>query len=377
LGMVGGQYISRFIEEIKSWKKYLDSGYRLALYAGLMIIGAVFTCWKFVINFEQIAQGVTFVNANSTWWELLTLWGWDLFMGLSLLGLIGYKILKGKVVLLVDWLMVSWWLMGVLLIILPELIYVKDIYISDYHRANTMFKLVYQSWTMFAFVGAYTVVRWWHEIREKMLPIKVWLPWFVFSALGIAVMMPYPAKAIDSFYGRFRLNEESNLNGTDWLRVMSPSEANVMDWLNTLPDQPAILESVGESYTEFNRFSAYTGLPTIEGWTVHEWLWRGGYPQERISEVELVYTANSIDETRMLTVDDTDAQLDPLTNSLPKKTVTIGDVRKILDKYNIKYIIVGDKEREKYPNLNEALIASLGKIVFQSGDSRVYEVMSQ
>jgi len=24
-----------------------------------------------------------------------------------------------------------------------------------------------------------------------------------------------------------------------------------------------------------NEFSAYTGLPTIAGWWVHEWLWRG------------------------------------------------------------------------------------------------------
>ncbi len=35
-----------------------------------------------------------------------------------------------------------------------------------------------------------------------------------------------------------------------------------------------VLEANGDSYTGFERVSASTGLPTILGWYVHEWLWR-------------------------------------------------------------------------------------------------------
>ena len=34
------------------------------------------------------------------------------------------------------------------------------------------------------------------------------------------------------------------------------------------------------SYTEQNMVSA-AGVPTIQGWRVHEWLWRGGYERLR------------------------------------------------------------------------------------------------
>ncbi|PIU73100.1 hypothetical protein COS78_03925, partial [Candidatus Shapirobacteria bacterium CG06_land_8_20_14_3_00_40_12] len=84
-----------------------------------------------------------------------------------------------------------------------------------------------------------------------------------------------------------------------------------------------------------------------EGWLVHEWLWRGGYdgPGSRATEVSVIY--ESTDSTK---------------------------VKEILQKYNVEYILVGDQEREKYPKLNESVIASLAHVVFQSADTRLYEI---
>ena len=82
--------------------------------------------------------------------------------------------------------------------------------------------------------------------------------------------------------------------------------------------------------------------------SVHEWLWRGEYGPfaDRAAEVQKVYEG-------------TDEQV----------------AREVLAKYKVKYIFVGDMERKKYPALNEQLIQKLTKVVYHSGETRVYEVL--
>ena len=99
-----------------------------------------------------------------------------------------------------------------------------------------------------------------------------------------------------------------------------------------------ILEANGDSYSEYCRVSAMTGLPTVLGWYVHEWLWRGDTADlnEKSAEIQAVYTAS-----------------DPRA------------AEAILEKYEVEYIFVGSCEREKYGDaLNEELLAELGEVVF-------------
>ena len=50
-------------------------------------------------------------------------------------------------------------------------------------------------------------------------------------------------------------------------------------------------------------------------------------------------------------------------------------VRALLTEYGVSYIFVGSKEREKYEDsLNNALLQSLGEIVFMDEDSGTYIV---
>ena len=109
-----------------------------------------------------------------------------------------------------------------------------------------------------------------------------------------------------------------------------------------------MLEAVGDSYTTFNQISMATGLPTIEGWVVHEWLWRGGYeqPGARADEVQKIY--ESKDEKEVLS---------------------------LLQKYSVDYIFVGAKEYEKYKDINEKNFDKLGaKIIFTSGQTKIYKL---
>jgi uncharacterized membrane protein len=112
--------------------------------------------------------------------------------------------------------------------------------------------------------------------------------------------------------------------------------------------QPVILEAVGDSYTTFNQVSVATGLPTVQGWIVHEWLWRGGYdqPAARQQEVAKVYESSNLEE-----------------------------VRSIIDKYQIKYIFVGDKEYEKYGQIDIDKFEKINaKVVFQSGKTYLFQL---
>ena len=107
-----------------------------------------------------------------------------------------------------------------------------------------------------------------------------------------------------------------------------------------------MLEANGDSYTGYERVSAMTGLPTILGWYVHEWLWRNDVEDlnEKSADVQTIYT--SADE---------------------------GQVEALLEEYEVSYIFVGSKEREKYgENLNETLLRGLGEIVFEDASSGTY-----
>ena len=55
-----------------------------------------------------------------------------------------------------------------------------------------------------------------------------------------------------------------------------PEDASAIRWLkNNVKGTAVVLEAPGDSYKDYdNRVSAMTGLPTVLGWYVHEWLWR-------------------------------------------------------------------------------------------------------
>ena len=111
-----------------------------------------------------------------------------------------------------------------------------------------------------------------------------------------------------------------------------------------MPYQTVILEATGNPYSYFARFSANTGLPTVLGWANHEGLWRGHDTtvMSRRDDVMRIYNAPSLEA-----------------------------VSPVLDKYGVRYILVGDVEREEHP----AGLAKFGSlpIAFQSGGTVIYK----
>jgi len=230
-------------------------------------------------------------------------------------------------------------LLSTLLIIIPEFIYIKDIYPGHY-RANTMFKLVYQSSIMLSIASGYIIVRIISNFKFSYLKLGYW----VIGSIGLLLVTIYPYFAINSYYN---LKTYQGLDGIKYLKTLYPTDYEGILWINkNIKGQPVILEAQGDSYTDYARVSANTGLPTVLGWTVHEWLWRGTYdiPCPRIPEVQTLYEAESIEDTK-----------------------------KLIDKYNIRLVFIGDLEREKYPKLNEEKFKLLGKVIFQNGNTKIYK----
>ena len=74
------------------------------------------------------------------------------------------------------------------LIIIPEIGYIKDIYITDYRRANTMFKLVYEAFIMYAIVSGYIFIR----LRKSILLKIFFVLIFIGPRILVSRMVRYP-----------------------------------------------------------------------------------------------------------------------------------------------------------------------------------------
>ena len=308
---------------------------------GCLLLAILFSL-PFHLNFKSIATGVGLVDFHSPPWMFLVLWGLPLVSTVSFLvfslihkPVTSHRLLVTDVFILIL-IIISW-----VLIIIPEFLYVKDIYIHSYQRANTMFKLTYQSFVMFSLVSGYVIVRILTSLRQKFLKLVCCLL-FVVCCIFIFI---YPYFAVRSYYG---LKIYQGLYGLGYLKNLYPEDFKAILWLKeNITDQPIIIEAVGESYTDFARVSANTGLPTILGWRVHEWLWRGSFdePALRTEEVRKIYESKNLEETQTL-----------------------------LGKYKVNYIFVGTLERRSYRQINEEKFSEIGKLIFHEGQTKIYQL---
>jgi uncharacterized membrane protein len=56
------------------------------------------------------------------------------------------------------------------------------------------------------------------------------------------------------------------------------------------------------------------------------------------------------------------------------ETSDINLAKNMLQKYNVKYVFIGQLEKQKYPKLEEEKFGKLGKIIFNNGTTKIYEL---
>jgi len=359
IGLFGFLTIGREMQfSFKNIKLILNKVVVKNIIVTLGVTGGIFliSVLPFLVSFKPFVNGVAvncppaaLANKNigpiifegtekcqkSPLWMMCVLWGFFAYCGVGL-WLPEHNKDENRSRLLL------WALYSSCLILFAEFFYFKDIY-PQHFRSNTMFKLGYQAFIMMSIVSGYTVVKIWLQ-KKKSLGVKMYL-------LGciplLFLVMIFPFFAVRSYFNG--LNSYRGLYGLSWMEEKYPDDFAAVMWLNkNISGQPVVLEASGDSYTDYERVSTFTGLPTVAGWVVHEWLWRGSYDPiaKRAMDVATIYESEDL----MLT-------------------------QALIDKYQVKYIVLGKMERERYANLNEEKISGLAKIVFSQGLTVIYQII--
>jgi len=226
--------------------------------------------------------------------------------------------------------------LGALLILGPDFLYLRD---NFGYRINTIFKFYYQAWIVLSLAAAYGIVILFRNLRGAANVL-----FSVLFALVLIAGLTYPTLSIFNKTNGFNPPFERTLDDFDRVQRENPDEAAAITWLRSAPEG-VVAEAVGGAYSSYGRISIYTGLPTVLGWGNHEGQWRDQALQgTRQGDIETLYTTSDWVTTQ-----------------------------EIIDRYNIRYIFVGNLERSSY-QVNEEKFNRFLRPGFQQGSVTVYEV---
>ncbi len=220
-----------------------------------------------------------------------------------------------------------------------EIFYLKDPYGEKLYRMNTVFKLYFQSWILLSVATPWCLL--------KLLSRRwSWVPARQTVAVAMAVLLAasacYPVGL--SLERAGAIGDRETLDGNAYLAREHPDDYAAIEWLrHNVADLPVILEATGNPYSYYARFAANTGLPTVMGWANHEGLWRSHDRdvEERKSEVMRIYQAPTLEA-----------------------------VNPLLDRYHVRYVIVGEVERKDYGHGVEKFDSL--PVAFRHGDTVIY-----
>lgn len=381
-------------------------------FAGLVFVSCSF---PFLKSFKNFTGGITPVDFRSPLWMLGVLWGFQFFMFFSFFIFLFFRKIGKREVLAKtfagffgvkvkvlnenssaesnfqasDLFIIFLFIASFFLIVFPEIFYVKDIYIHEYQRANTMFKMTYQAFILLYISVPYIFFRIFQHVKDNLKKIFLFpvIIFFALAILGLFAVSIYPSYAINAYYG---LKNYIGLDGLKYLQSLYPDDYKLINWLKSSEGQklrsknsqilrpqlefdskntiwpkpqsenflPVILEGVGDSYTKYARISANTGFPTVLGWPVHEWLWRNSYKADGTSTGYDLPGRRTADVLKIY------------------ESVDLNETKNLLKEYQVDYVWVGQLEREKYKNLNEKKFLQLGKVFLKFGNSTLYKVQS-
>ena len=348
----------------------------LPVTAMVVLLGVLFSL-PFHLHFEPFSSSIGIVTTRSEVDKLLVLWGFFWFSsvvftlavlstGTGRIGavnsfakkmisiianLFGLDVItrksksddKSSGITLMDLFVFTMIITALFLNAFPEFFYFKDIYQNDHYRANTLFKLGYQSFILYSVITAYIIFR-----LNQLLSKNSYNLWLIVFVFGLISVMSYPYFAVKTYYNSFK--NFRGLNGLSYLDKKYPDDYKAILWIiENIKEPEVIIEAVGESYTDYARVSANTGLPTVVGWRVHEWLWRGSFDPvgKRTEEVQAAFTT-------------TDEKV----------------LSDFIKKYDVKYVFIGNLERKQYKELNEQNFKDIGEEIFRSGKTVIYEIIS-
>ena len=227
---------------------------------------------------------------------------------------------------------------SMLLILVPELFYIGDVYGN---RMNTVFKLHYPVWIFLSICSAYSIYQW---TKGSIRTPKFFKYLYTLIACLMLICAFYysPAAAMTKI-------SESNISGfRDSDSGLKESELSALKFAKSNIDiNQGILESVGE-WDGSGFISRNTGIANIVNWPGHQNQWRDSNPEiyQRATDVEIIYSTTNIDQAKSL-----------------------------LYKYEIDFVYIGRQELNQYTNNQLVKFGSMGTLVFGSMDNiRIIEI---
>jgi YYY domain-containing protein len=234
---------------------------------------------------------------------------------------------------------------------------------GDIARMNTVFKFYLQAWTMMGMVAAYAfwrlVILPWNSLRAGR---TLWMG--LLTVLLVAVFI-YPLAATPvRVKDRFEQLPPTD-DGLSYMQTATyQDERGPMDlkydydaiqWLRQNVDgTPVIVEGTEPIYRWGSRISVNTGLPTVLGWDWHQTQQRWGYQDmvsARENEVNNFYVTN-----------DTNA------------------AQSFLQKYAVRYVVVGNVETKYYPQTGLAkfnqMVGRQLEVAYQNPGTTIYRVLT-
>lgn len=325
---------------------------------GVLILGiSELVSLPFNLKFHKMVGGIALAEKHSEFYQLMVLWGLPALLVIGFLIVLIREEMKRRRSVneqtdeeksRLPWLqqlqesdlMVA--ILGLCamgLVLVPEVIYVKDIFYAGFPRCNTMFKLTYQAFILFGICMGYIIVRFLacHKSRAQVTG-------GIIGAIVLFMTLGYWGTATRQWFGDYQNVENyKGLDASTFIDTLLPDDAEAIDWINeNITEQVVVLEANGDSYTPYERVSVLTGMQTVMGWHTHEWLWMDDLEMVdgRGADVTTIYTSTDVNE-----------------------------VQQLIDTYGISYIFVGTLEHEKYETVNMELLRSLGEVVYEKTDT--------
>lgn len=301
-----------------------------------IIILSLFFVIPYLTQFKPPVRGLGIVKANmGDIKAIIVMFGFFLLVVLPfLIKNLNFKILGQKKILFIVILIIF----GLGYILLPEIFYLKDIYSKanpPYYRANTVFKVWYQSWILLSLATGISFKYNLKYLKKSKLILYSYILVVGFLYIWVISYFFYAV-----FYVVGKKPAYKGLNGQQYIIKQNKDELETINWINkNIKGQPIILQADGNAYTNDTLITSFTGLPTVVGWRDHEFGWRGDWEiiANRMGDIQKIYQGTSKNEVEML-----------------------------IKKYNISYVILSKKEKEKYGTEAGITVKDIGKTIYKA-----------
>ncbi len=369
-------------------KAVLEKKKEMVFWSAVLLASPVVLFFPFFLHFKSPVRGVgfapEFVAAHggnqstyqwpSTPWFLFGIWGlYAVIIAFGLVLSVFVSKIKNRNLLFIFYLFAT----SIFLVAFTELFFFQDLFhIANppYFRANTVFKFGYHAWMLFGVAtGAamHFIALCLKKIKNENFRVSALVTFVVAVIAYSIVVFIYPIESVKQAYSPampWNLKDKNlTLNGIKYIELKSSDDLATINWINThQKDRIVLVEAVGGSYTYFGRIGVNTGMGNPINWESHEWTWRFHYPSN-IKKWQDALGQNI--DTGYGDVAAVTAEIKDL-----YETEDVQRANEILAKYKVKYVYVGDSERQQYANLHEDKFAQLGKVMFTSNDSRLYQI---